>query len=225
MYEFLLRLFPWLGDRREEEELALRIEASALKLSGLAERSRSAPGDLKAILSSTVLLLERLAVRAATRQDEEHESKAVVDDESNAMRDESAAVEDERAREVGPTALPLTQAAPVSQPAAGPEISSAAKELIKLRDWVLLAKSGEIASPASVLEGLYRKLGQLLQKEGLTALEAAGPFDEERQQIIETQPTEDPSQDNVVCDTVRPGYLFNGQLVRPQEVILYTYDN
>jgi molecular chaperone GrpE (heat shock protein) len=119
----------------------------------------------------------------------------------------------------------LTQAAPVSQPAAGPEISSAAKELIKLRDWVLLAKSGEIASPASVLEGLYRKLGQLLQKEGVTALEAAGPFDEERQQIIETQPTEDPSQDNVVCDTVRPGYLFNGQLVRPQEVILYTYDN
>jgi hypothetical protein len=218
MYEFLLRLFPWLDDRREEEELALRIEASALKLSGLAERSRSAPGDLKAILSSTALLLERLAGRAATKQNEEHESKAVVDDESAAVRDESA-------QEVGPSALPLTQAAPVSQPAAGPEISSAAKELIKLRDWVLLAKSGEIASPASVLEGLYRKLGQLLQKEGVTALEAAGPFDEERQQIIETQPTEDPSQDNVVCDTVRPGYLFNGQLVRPQEVILYTYDN
>lgn len=40
--------------------------------------------------------------------------------------------------------------------------------------------------------------------------------------MIETRATEDPRQHNQVCGTVRPGYLFDGELIRPQEVIIYT---
>jgi molecular chaperone GrpE (heat shock protein) len=67
-------------------------------------------------------------------------------------------------------------------------------------------------------------LGKVLEKEGVTPFEDVGSFDCERQQVVDTRPTDDPEQDNLVCATVRPGYRFREQLVRPQEVVVYTFD-
>ena len=50
----------------------------------------------------------------------------------------------------------------------------------------------------------------------------SSPCDYERQMVVETHPTDDPPQNDHVYSTVRPRYLFHDQLVRPQEVIIYT---
>jgi molecular chaperone GrpE (heat shock protein) len=97
-----------------------------------------------------------------------------------------------------------------------------------LRDWVLLANQGQGAADpqamTSTLEGLYKRLGQLLQQEGLHTLEVTGePFDGDRQQVMDTRATNDPALDDTVCSTLRPGYLFQARLYRPQQVILYQY--
>ena len=47
----------------------------------------------------------------------------------------------------------------------------------------------------------------------------------ERQQVIATQVTSDPAQDDCICDTVRLGYLFQGRLIRPQETIVYCFQS
>jgi molecular chaperone GrpE (heat shock protein) len=38
---------------------------------------------------------------------------------------------------------------------------------------------------------------------------------------METKPTDDANLDGLVSSTLRPGYLFDGKLIRPQEVIVY----
>jgi molecular chaperone GrpE (heat shock protein) len=105
-----------------------------------------------------------------------------------------------------------------------PELSLTAKELMKLSDWVLLAKADGTAVRPKVLEEIYRQLTAILAKENVTLLlETNGPCDYERQMVVGTQPTDDPSLNDCVHSTVRPGYLFHQQLIRPQEVIIYTH--
>jgi molecular chaperone GrpE (heat shock protein) len=63
---------------------------------------------------------------------------------------------------------------------------------------------------------------KVLEKEGVTSLEENDKFDYERQQIVSTKVTDDPQKNDIVAETVRPGYIFNGSIIRPQEVIIYT---
>ncbi len=103
--------------------------------------------------------------------------------------------------------------------------SVTAAELIRLRDWVLLAKNQEkqeITSPR-VLEAIEQQLAEILATEGITTLEETGKFDYQKHRVVSTQPTDDPQQDEFIYATVRPGYLFKEQLLRPQDVIVYLY--
>lgn len=211
---FLKSLFGITEEDKEARDLALRVEERARKLSGLPPRPETAPTELKAVLSSVSLLLDRI--------DEQPKSRA---EEKPSPAPPPTQAREPQPPEPPPAPKPVPATAP-SPPAHATDgaLSVTAKELIKLRDWVLLAKSGDAASNTEALEGIYRKLAQILRKEGVTALEENTAFNEERQQIIDTRPTDDPHQDNVVCDTVRPGYLFNGEIIRPQEVIIFTYE-
>jgi len=103
------------------------------------------------------------------------------------------------------------------------DMSSAAKELIKLRDWVSLAQTGQHPITPEVLEEVYRELGRILAQEHVMSLEDIGPYDVNRQRVVDTRETDDLAQDDTVCHTVRPGYIFHGKLVRPQDVIVYAY--
>lgn len=204
MFDFIKNIISPPVDLGEEQDLALKAEARARRLSGLPERPASAPDDLKAVLKSTCLLLDRLVDHDRARRNEKG-------DEPSTHGEAQPCVEAKRAEPV-----------PAQEPSGKREPSPTAQELIKLRDWVLIAKDGDPSSVAQIMGGLYRKLGGVLEKEGVTALEGGGPFDDERQQVIETRETDDPRQHNQVCGTVRPGYLFGGELIRPQEVIIHT---
>jgi molecular chaperone GrpE (heat shock protein) len=105
--------------------------------------------------------------------------------------------------------------------------SNRAKELIELRDRLLLAKpkEGRMVISAEVLDLFYQDVGELLAHEGITSLEETGGlYNQERQLIVDMQVTHNSAQDNVVCKTENPGYLFQGRLLRPQEVVIYKFE-
>jgi hypothetical protein len=232
------RFLPWHQEKEQAEALALKAQASIRQLSGLPP-SDGGDRNLIAILKHTCLLLERFVERPELLpQPEPH-----PDDKIEAWQPE--AVNQTRSRSASAKASPSemaivsplldkpqidTQVEVVKTPPElaiepEPELSETARELIKLRDWVLLAQSGDNPASPQVLEAIYKKLGQILAQEGVTVIEESGPFNYERQQVISTQPTDDPDKDDWVCDTVRPGYLFEGSLIRFQEVIVYSYED
>ena len=69
-----------------------------------------------------------------------------------------------------------------------------------------------------------RKLRYLLEREGFVPLDDTGPFSGERQEVLETTPTDDVNLHDHVCATVRSGYRFHGRLFRSQQVVIYVYN-
>jgi molecular chaperone GrpE (heat shock protein) len=179
-------------EKQQAQELALEAESYVRQLNGLTNIIEQ--GEIISVLKSTCLLLRRLVERAEFLQT-------------------SADLELQTAR--------LNQPQPLPSEAPALQLSATIQELIKLRDWVLLAKKNQPNGDNTVLSAIYQQLGQILAQEGVVGIEDAGLFNYERQQIIATQVTDDPEQDEYICDTVRSGYLFQGQLIRPQEVIVY----
>jgi molecular chaperone GrpE (heat shock protein) len=227
-------LFPELEEYQQAQDLALQAERIVRNLSSLPSFDSQEQSNLISVLKSVNLLLERLVERSEvdtlnsksihTNQGGENKNdKYLVRDVSDVGKDvfqeESLEVEEEKEqvkREEETNILTVISSEAV--------LSTAAKELIKIRDWILLAFNENNTPTPKILNVLYKQLGQILEKEGVISLEEIGKFDYERQQIISTRVTDDPEKNEMVCETVRPGYLFNGSVVRPQEVIIYIFE-
>ncbi len=201
---------PLMARLRQAKELALKIEANVRKLSGLPpENDDRSNSNIVPVLESTHLLSERLLDRADT---------PVAKDETVEANENNAHTQKIKLEQ-------STIFAPPPEVVREPELSQTAKELIKLRDLVLLAKTGDNANTPELLESLYQELGQVLEKEGVKSLEDTGSYNYEQQQIMATRAANDPDKDDLICETVRPGYMFNGKLVRSQEVTVYAYES
>jgi hypothetical protein len=228
---FMKNLFPHLQDDSELKELAFRAETSVRELIDLPpSATETAANDVISILRSTCLLLDCLVQSKQSKQIsivENTEEVAIVADipvepepkQPDETDSEMSEPEIEDRSTVATTVAELILEEPDE-----PEPTATAKELIKLRDWVLLARSDETVS-SGVLGELYRKLGRILEQEEIITLEATGEFNYERQEVVDTQITEDPTLDRQIHSTIRPGYLFDEKLIRPQEVIVYTYSD
>jgi len=108
------------------------------------------------------------------------------------------------------------------------EPSPIAKKIVALRDTMLLAKpkEGALLISAEVLDVFYQELGEILAQENVISLEeVGGRFNQERQRIIATKVTRDPAQHNIVTKSESPGYLFHERLLRPQEVVIYKFQD
>jgi GrpE len=104
-------------------------------------------------------------------------------------------------------------------PSIEPELSNEAKEIINLRDWVLHARNQEDSQEKAYLD---KQLKLILVKAGLTILEKNNElFDSNYQKAIAALKTDNPDLQDIVCETSRPGYLFNDSLIRPQEVMIW----
>ena len=190
----------WLfRERKQAEKLAGKVEVIVRELSHLPPASAEKI-DLISTLNHISILLERFLERPELL--------------SKTQQDFSDRIEKKK---------PLSiQIVPESKHENELKLSSAAKDLIGLRDWVLLAKAGQSVNNPQVLDIIYQKLGEILEKEGVTTLEETGLVNYEKHQVISTQVTDDPKQNECICHTIRPGYLFRGELIRPQEVIVYS---
>jgi len=102
---------------------------------------------------------------------------------------------------------------------AGP--TRASLDLIALRDEALLASHSEYTTAQQVSERVFQQIGEILQAEGITPLAASGTVDPKRHHVIGVRETEDRTLDGRIAEAVRPGYAFNGRVIRPGQVIIW----
>jgi len=74
-----------------------------------------------------------------------------------------------------------------------------------------------------LLEGVqmvYKNLYAILEREGLTRIEAVGkPFDPNMHEILTKVPT-DTHEDGIVIEEARKGFMFKGKVMRPSVVMI-----
>lgn len=105
---------------------------------------------------------------------------------------------------------------------------SAIQDLIALRDKLLLRKSwledqaSEEENAKKVVDSQLRETARCLTNQGVDILDSGGVFDNQYQTVVETRPAEHAEQDGQIAETFRPGYRFQGEILRSQEVILFT---
>ena len=78
-------------------------------------------------------------------------------------------------------------------------------------------------STGALLEGVemvYKNLYAILEREGLTRIEAVGkPFDPNMHEILAKVPT-DNHEDGIVIEEARKGFMFKGKVMRPSVVMI-----
>ncbi len=71
------------------------------------------------------------------------------------------------------------------------------------------------------VEMVERKLLKALTNAGLTVVSPENSsFDPELHEAVATEPAQSPEDDHVVSRVYQPGYVFNGQLLRPARVVV-----
>ncbi len=110
----------------------------------------------------------------------------------------------------------------------GTELRDMIGNIIALRDGQLIKRDllydqGEETGSVSlrIVEATLKETASLLKKSGVEILEDQGAFSSERQTIVDVKETEEESLDGQIAEVVRPGYIYQGEQLRGQEVIVY----
>jgi molecular chaperone GrpE len=81
--------------------------------------------------------------------------------------------------------------------------------------------SAEARTVVQGVEMVERKLLKALQTAGLTVVSPVNEsFNPELHEAVATEPAASPEDDHVVSRVFQPGYVFNGQLLRPARVVV-----
>jgi molecular chaperone GrpE len=81
--------------------------------------------------------------------------------------------------------------------------------------------SAEAKTVVQGVEMVERKLLKALQNAGLTIVSPENSsFNPELHEAVATEPAASPEDDHVVSRVFQPGYVFNGQLLRPARVVV-----
>ena len=95
--------------------------------------------------------------------------------------------------------------------------------LLPVLDNFQLALEAKENDPAKVVEGvemIYRQMLDVLQKEGLSVIEAlGGEFDPEKHEAVMQEPAGD-KEDNTVTQELRRGYCLKEKVIRPTMVVV-----
>ena len=102
------------------------------------------------------------------------------------------------------------------------------RDMIALRDKLLIRQNWlEEEAPdeknaRKLAASQLRETARCLTNLGVEILEADGAFDNRYQTVVETRPAETPDQTDQIAETFRAGCRFLGEILRAQEVILFT---
>ena len=81
-------------------------------------------------------------------------------------------------------------------------------------------KSGRLQKYRQGVELLYKQLADTLNRLGVVPVEAKGkPFDPHLHEALSNLETQE-YEENTVVEELRRGYLFNGRLLRPAQVVI-----
>jgi molecular chaperone GrpE len=76
------------------------------------------------------------------------------------------------------------------------------------------------------LESTASDLEELFSWEGISPYVCEGNhLDTARQRILNKLPTDDPAKDKIIAERIRPGYEWNGKIIRPEIVSVFVYQN
>ena len=76
------------------------------------------------------------------------------------------------------------------------------------------------------LEEIAGDLEDLFTWQGITAFTCGVThFDNTRQRVVKKVETSDPTMDKTIAETMRPGYEWDGKILRPELVTVYVYDH
>lgn len=101
-------------------------------------------------------------------------------------------------------------------------------ELVRLRDnqsirkEFLIGQGEKQDSPGiRLIDSLLKETALLMENNGVEIINDTGEFTSERHIVMDTVKTDDPKLVNHIANMVRPGYIYKGSLIRPEEVIVY----
>lgn len=124
-------------------------------------------------------------------------------------------------RAIPRSAAPRREPPPVRRPS--PDNLGAATELVEVFDRLDALVDGAHIAPdaAEALRWTTARLAKVAPVVGLTQVSREGRPDPMVQEIVGTAPTTDPTLVGRVAATLRRGFLFNGELLRPARVVVY----
>lgn len=101
---------------------------------------------------------------------------------------------------------------------------------ISLRDSILLkeglcsGKEDEVSVQLhKLLSLLLKETYSLAEKNDMEVIDLKGLYNSDLQVVTDIIPTDKKELQDTVAETFRPGYRYKDKLIRPQEVILYSY--
>lgn len=101
------------------------------------------------------------------------------------------------------------------------------KRMVATRDQQLLrldmAKKDNLEAFIPIFNSLCKESLKLLEHMGMTEMPQFGSFDATRHIVVETRPASDSALHDTIAEVFRPGYYFQDEVFRPQEVIIYSY--
>ncbi len=101
----------------------------------------------------------------------------------------------------------------------GDDAARAAGDLVEQLLPVLDACDGAVRHGAVEVEPIFAALLGALEKRGLTRIDPSGePFDPNLHDAVMHEPAEDDDEGTTVSDVMRPGYGWNGRVLRPAMV-------
>lgn len=172
--------------------------------------------------------LEQERIRARETLDAERSQARETLEQERAQSQETLDAERTQARETAEALSRELQAEKERVEQYRKEQMSVIQDLIALRDKLLLRKSWledqapEEENARKVVASQLRETARCLTNQGVEILDAGGAFDTRFQTAVETCPAENAEQDGQIAETFRPGYRFRDEVLRPQEVILFT---
>jgi hypothetical protein len=134
--------------------------------------------------------------------------------------------DDERGPEQG-TTPPRPEVPRVPEPDEEAGLPEVVAEVIRLADGVLDLRDGLGSSvadgqpAATVLRWAGARARSLMAACEVTQLEESGAFDPVRHKAVASREAPSVGLVRHIADTVRPGYAWRGELLRPQEVVVY----
>ena len=86
------------------------------------------------------------------------------------------------------------------------------------------AKAGHDEKGICIIEGIIMILGEVFRESGVVILDNSGEYDSKSQYITGTAQTDNSDLDMQIKETTKEGYLFEGKLIRQQEVVVDRYE-
>lgn len=104
----------------------------------------------------------------------------------------------------------------------------AIRQMISMRDALftrmeLMRENGlpDTDERIRILRASLLETANVLDRMGVSILEDSGAFDPARHTAVDTEPTDDPALDGCIARVFRPGYLYQGKMLRGQDVIIF----